>query len=51
MKKEKACFTFRLPEDLNEYAKQKAKAWKSSKNAALVRIVNEHMQSDSDKSE
>lgn len=47
------CFTLRIPDELDEFVREKALAWKSTKNAALVRIINEYMQNgqDNDKGE
>ena len=41
---DKTRFTFRIPKDINEYIETKAEEWKSTKTAALIRILNEYSQ-------
>lgn len=35
-------FTFRMPKEIDSYIELKAEEWKSTKTAALVRILNEY---------
>lgn len=44
MTNDKIRFTFRIPQDINNYIEQRAKQWKSTKTAALIRILNEYSQ-------
>jgi len=37
-------FTFRIPKEIDNYINQKAEQWRSTKTAALVRILNEYSQ-------
>lgn len=41
---DKTRFTFRIPKDIDSYIEQKAEQWKSTKTAALIRILNEYSQ-------
>jgi len=44
MTNDKTRFTFRIPKDIDNYIQQKAEQWKSTKTAALIRILNEYSQ-------